>query len=215
MKLFHIAAATLAALTGLQAAPAVAQSFTYRVEAHSDTRIDMDICNPVVDIAVAGDGDTDLDFVVTNARGDILHSDYDLTDITYFTIFRQASSGCEDYALDVSNLGNVWNQFTVAMTNRPTDSAPVASGDSFNRNVSLVNSTKETIFYIYWSNIASSIWGIDQLGSSTLAAGQSWEVTINDGSGACRFNIKAVTASGREIFRNDVNVCEVYTIDLN
>lgn len=215
MKFMHFAAAALVALGAFSAAPATAQEYSYRVEANDSTRIDLNICNPVVDVAVVGDGDTDLDFVAMDVRGTVLHSDYDLTDVTYFTLFRQASSGCEDFTLDVTNLGSVWNRFALTLTNRPTD-APVATGrDSFNRNVSLVNGTKETIFYIYWSNIASSTWGIDQLGSSTLAAGQNWAVTIDDGSGACRFNIKAVTAGGREIIRNDVNVCEVYTIDLN
>ncbi len=213
MKFFHIAAAALAAFVSCHAVPAMAQAYSYRVEANASTRIDMDICNPVVDVAVAGDGDTDLDFVVSNARGDIIHSDYDLTDITFFTIVRTARSGCEDYAMDVTNLGNVWNQFAVVLTNR-TDggAAPVARGDGYNRDVSLVNNTKETIFYIYWSNTTISDWGTDMLGSSTLAAGQQWAVTVDDGTGACNFDFKAVTAGGREIIQNNVNVCAVSTI---
>ena len=211
MNTFRIAAAMLATLGAALAAPAMAQTESYRVEANGITTIDFDICNPEVYVSVRGDGDTDLDFSVRNSRGDVVHSDYDLTDITFFTLYRQPSTGCEDFSMDVTNLGDVWNRFEVTLQTVRTDAAaPVTDGQ--NRNVSFVNNGKESIFYIYWANIASSSWGNDQLGSSTLPAGQSWETTVDDGSGACRFNFRAVTAGGREIVRSDINVCSTYTI---
>jgi hypothetical protein len=115
--------------------------------------------------------------------------------------------------MDVSNLGDVWNRFEVTLTTMRSDAAATRpSADSNNRNVSFVNEGKESIFYIYWANIASSSWSADQLGSSTLPAGQSWQATVDDGSGACRFNFRAVTAGGREMLVNDFNVCTGYTI---
>lgn len=216
MKTMRSAAAILATIGTVIASPALAQSDSYRVEANDSTTIDITICNPEVYVSVAGDGDTDLDFVVRNPRGDTVHSDYDLTDITFFTLYRLASSGCEVHEMDVTNLGNVWNRFDITLTTVRADA--VGSGvspDDRNRAVSLVNRGKESIFYIYWANIASSTWGSDRLGSSTLPAGQSWETTVDDGSGACRFNFRAVTAGGREILRSDVNVCSTYTINFD
>jgi hypothetical protein len=216
MKYVRTAVAALAVVSGLQAVPAIAQSDSYRVEANDSTTIDITICNPEVYVSVTGDGDTDLDFLVRNPRGDTVHSDYDLTDITFFTLYRLASSGCETHEMDVTNLGDVWNRFEVTLTTVRADAAGGAtSPDGQNRAVSLVNRGKESIFYIYWSNIASSTWGSDRLGSSTLPAGQSWETTVDDGSGACRFNFRAVTAGGREILRSDVNVCSTYTINFD
>jgi hypothetical protein len=211
MKYLRFAAALAAAFCAFQAAPAMAQE-SYRVEANDSTTIDISICNPEVYVEVRGDGDTDLDFAVRDPRGNTVHSDYDLTDITFFTLHRQANSGCETYPMDVTNLGDVWNQFEVTMTTIRGDGVARASADSNNRSVSFVNEGKESIFYIYWSNIASSSWSADQLGSSTLPAGQSWETTVDDGSGACRFNFRAVTAGGREMLVNDFNVCTSYTI---
>ena len=213
MKHLSHAAVVLAAASSIHAAPALAQTDSYRVEANDRTSIDITICNPEVYVSVAGDGDTDLDFTVRDPNGNTVHSDYDLTDITFFTLYRLASSGCETHVMDVNNLGNVWNRFEITLTTVRADNA--GSSDGNNRAVSFVNNGKESIFYLYWSNIASSNWGADRLGSSTLPAGQSWQTTVDDGSGACRFNFRAVTAGGREIYRNDVNVCTSYTISFD
>ncbi len=86
---------------------------------------------------------------------------------------------------------------------------------AMNRDVSLVNASGEVIMYLYWSNTNQQSWGEDRLGSGTLAAGQRWFVTIEDGSDACNFDIKAVTASGREIQHAAVNVCAVSEVTFN
>lgn len=212
MKTLRIYGTVLAGIGAAIAPPAMAQNDSYRVEANSEQTINLNICNPEVFVSVDGDGDTDLDFVIRNARGEIVHSDYDLTDITYATLQRRSGVECENFQLEVSNLGDVWNQYEVSMQ---TVAAQRASGssDSMNRDVSMVNGTKETIYYIYWTNVGVNGWGDDKLGSGILSAGQQWNVTVDDGSGACRFDIKAVTAGGREIIRRDVDVCSVYTID--
>ncbi|GAA0267908.1 hypothetical protein GCM10009127_04580 [Alteraurantiacibacter aestuarii] len=191
-------------------APAFAQSDSYRVEANSTQTIDLNICNPEVYVSVRGDGDTDLDFSITNAAGSIVHSDYDLTDITFASLYRRDGVACETFKLEVRNLGNVWNRYEVTLETVRADR--VGSGDGKNRDVALVNGTKETIYYIYWSNVGAGNWGDDKLGSGILSSGQQWNVTVDDGSGACRFDFKAETASGRVIERRDVNVCGVFTI---
>lgn len=221
MKRLPIAATLLAALSALgtafSATPALAQSDSYRVEANDSYSVDLTICNPEVYVSVRGDGDTDLDFTVRDPNGQTVHSDYDYTDITFFTLYRQARSGCETYQMDVRNLGNVWNRFSVDMETIRADTASNSgtSSDGRNRAVSFVNNGKESVWYIYWANVASRDWGPDQLGSNVIVAGDSWQTTIDDGSGACRFNIRAVTRGGREILRNNVDVCSTYTINLD
>ena len=70
-------------------------------------------------------------------------------------------------------------------------------------------------YNLYWSNTAANNWGDDRLGSGVLAAGQRWEVTVDDGSGACRFDFMARLANGREIERRNVDVCAVYSVQFN
>jgi hypothetical protein len=213
MKHFRLAAALAGLSCAITTAPVAAQTDSFRVEANDSHTVDITICNPEVYVEVRGDGDTDLDFSVRDPRGNVVHSDYDLTDITFFTLYRQARSGCEDYPMEVTNLGDVWNRFEVTLTTMRSDGAGTrASADSNNRNVSFANQGKETIYYIYWRNIAASGWSADQLGSSVLMAGDNWQTTVDDGSGACRFDFRAVTAGGREMLVNDFNVCTSYTI---
>lgn len=87
--------------------------------------------------------------------------------------------------------------------------------DAYNRDVTLINQAGEVIMYMYWSNTNDQNWGPDQLGSDVWPDGQSANVTIDDGTGACNFDFMAVTASGREIVRPNVNVCGVYEIYFN
>lgn len=211
MRLIRIFAGVIAAAA--VAMPAMAQNDSYRVEANSTQTIDLNICNPEVHISVRGDGDTDLDFSITNARGDVVHSDYDLTDITFASLYRRSDVECENFQLSVSNLGDVWNRYEVTMETVVAQAR--GSNDGRNRDVSLVNGTKETIYYIYWTNVGASGWGDDKLGTGILASGQQWNVTVDDASGACRFDFKAETASGRVIERRDVNVCTVFTISFD
>ena len=62
----------------------------------------------VVTIAVAGDGDTDLDLVIENMAGVEVASDVDATDDCRVT-FRAPYSG--RYRIKVKNLGGVYNRY--------------------------------------------------------------------------------------------------------
>lgn len=190
---------------------------SYRVDANATHRVDLSVCSPQVNLIVRGDGDTDLDFVVRNSRGEIVHSDYDLTDRTNTALYRRSGVECETFELETSNLGNVYNLYVVQVEDVVQDrsSTPVqarGSGDDFNRDISIQNRTGQTITYLYWSNVAASGWGEDMLGSGVLASNQDWNVTVDDGSGACRFDFKARLADGRELEQRNVNVCAVYVV---
>lgn len=93
---------------------------------------------------------------------------------------------------------------------QPSDPQPAEQ----NRDVRILNNSGETVMYLFWSDTSRSDWGQDRLGNDTLANGSIWETTIDDGNGACNFDIRAVTQSGRDIILNAVNVCSVYDIDL-
>ena len=111
---------------------------------------------------------------------------------------------------------------------KPADAAPVpaapasaapqaapAQRQEYNRDVRLINQTGDTIMYLYWSDTSQQNWGADRLGSDVFPAGNAWDVTIDDGNGACEYDIMAVTSANRQIVHNAVNVCSVYEIYFN
>lgn len=201
----------------------------YRVNAELATKVDMRVCS-TTRVSARGDGDTDLDFEVVDEAGATLHEDYDLTDATEFTL--DPGSGCADYHLKVSNLGGVYNLLTVAFDG---DSPPASYGarpdkgqsaiappgpaigyapsapspDGQDRSLTIRNRTGDTIDYLFWSNAATLDWGSDQLGDGQVLEGdEDWAVNVFDGSNACLFNFRAMTAGGREIELAGINVCE-------
>lgn len=193
---------------------------SYRVDANATHRVDLNICNPQVLITVQGDGDTDLDFEIRDSRGQIVHSDYDLTDRTSATLYRRSGVECESFELTTTNLGDVYNLYTVQLEDVVQDRlAPTVqargSNDGNNRDITIQNRTGEAIMYLYWSNVAASGWGEDKLGSGILADGQDWNVTVDDGSGACRFDFMARLPDGRELEQRDVNVCAVWAVQFD
>ena len=189
---------------------------SYRVNANGTHRVDLSICSPQVLITISGDGDTDLDFVIRNSRGETVHSDYDLTDQTSATLYRRGGTDCESFELTTTNLGDVYNLYTVQLEDVVQDRGlPVqarGSGDGNNRDISIQNRTGDTIMYLYWSNVAASNWGDDRLGSGVLANGQDWNVTVDDGSGACPFDFRAQLSDGRDLEQRNVDVCSVYVV---
>lgn len=93
--------------------------------------------------------------------------------------------------------------------------APAHQQQQFNRDVRLINRTGDTIMYLRWSDANQSEYGADRLGSEVLGDGEYWDVTIDDGNGACTYDLMATTADGRNIARNGVNVCAVSTVTFN
>jgi hypothetical protein len=204
----------------------------YRAPANETVVVSLPVCDRTF-LSVEGDGDTDLDYQVISGDGTVVHSDYDLTDVTYTSL--SPSGGCETFSLTIENLGGVYNVFTVgyngggaafdaaAGAEAAADAAIVGtsisvpedtiSRDGNNRNIAVLNRTGEALNFIYWTNSATLGWGEDKLGdSSVLAAGQQWNVYGGDGSDACLFDFRAITAGGREIAFRQINVCEVTSV---
>jgi len=78
-----------------------------------------------------------------------------------------------------------------------------------NRVVEIVNSTGVTMMEFYASNIGDSSSTYDILGADVLESGYSVDVDIDDGSGQCLFDFRAVFADGDEVIDEGVNVCEI------
>ena len=68
-----------------------------------------------------------------------------------------------------------------------------------------------TLTHFYASNAGTSSWEEDILGRDTLAEGESVEVNIDDGSGACKFDFKAVFQNNQSLVKESIDVCKVST----
>ena len=82
-----------------------------------------------------------------------------------------------------------------------------ASGE--NRHVNVVNHTRHTITHFYASNTGTNNWEEDILGRDELARGESIDIDVDDGTGACKFDFKAVFSDGEEVIKHNINVCEI------
>ncbi|MBS0194768.1 MAG: hypothetical protein JSR34_11025 [Proteobacteria bacterium] len=87
-------------------------------------------------------------------------------------------------------------------------SSPAQAAD---RHVKVVNGTHYTIVRFFASSADSDSWEEDILGDNVLKPGMSARINIDDGSGACVFDFKAVFSDGDSLVRRGVNVCEVET----
>lgn len=198
---------------GGHSAVTLAQSTrTYRAEAQDVANVRLDLCSSVVQVTVRGDRDTDLDFVITDNRGNVVHRDVDGTDFTSAVLRPDVSSGCVPYQLQVANLGSVYNCFSVTLQNRDA-SVAAASGDGRNRRIAVHNHTAETITALRWSNTARDQWGVDQLGASVMRRSSNRTFNIDDGTGSCRYDFRAETQSGQVYTQRNVNVCAVSTVE--
>lgn len=86
--------------------------------------------------------------------------------------------------------------------------------DGYDRNVLIVNQTGRTIYRFYGSNVGTSSWEEDILGSDVLPSGSSVRINFDDGSGYCNFDFKIEFQDGSYITESNINVCTVgtYTI---
>lgn len=86
-----------------------------------------------------------------------------------------------------------------------------APANAQDRHVEIINETQRAITHFYASNVDSGSWEEDILGENVLPVGSSVNINIDDGSGACVFDFKAVFEDGQEAVRNGVNVCTTST----
>ncbi|WP_181703228.1 hypothetical protein [Chthonobacter albigriseus] len=85
------------------------------------------------------------------------------------------------------------------------------SAFALDRRVRVINETSSEIREFYASNVGANTWEEDILGQDMLGAGENIIINIDDGTGYCKYDFKAVLEDGREAIQEDVNVCEVAT----
>ena len=78
-----------------------------------------------------------------------------------------------------------------------------------NRHVDIVNDTGMTMAEFYASATGTDDWEEDILGSDTLANGEVFDIDIDDGTSACKFDFKAVFTDGSSHVRRSVDVCSI------
>jgi hypothetical protein len=79
--------------------------------------------------------------------------------------------------------------------------------DDLDRHVIVVNATQWRMTSFYASNVDRTSWENDILGTKVLLPYSKVRIDIDDGWGYCRYDFKAVMSNGREIIRQNVNVC--------
>lgn len=77
------------------------------------------------------------------------------------------------------------------------------------RRVRIINETGHTIVRFYASNVGANSWEEDILGRDVLRPGESVTVNVDDGTGYCKYDFKAVFDDGDSLVRQGIDVCKV------
>lgn len=93
--------------------------------------------------------------------------------------------------------------------------ASTTSATALNRWVKIVNNTGYTMVSFYASHRDATSWEEDILGNGVLRSGYSVDINIDDGSGYCVYDFKAVFDDGDEVEVWGRNVCELATFTFN
>ena len=59
------------------------------------------------------------------------------------------------------------------------------------------------------ADVRTGTFGADLLGGTSVAAGASTPVTIDDGAGGCLYDLRAELAGGQTLLRENINVCRI------
>ena len=65
----------------------------------------------------------------------------------------------------------------------------------------------------YATSVDEEGWRSDLLGETVLVSGRSIDLTIDDGSGQCLYDFRAVFANGRVETAHSVNICQIHAYD--
>ena len=86
---------------------------------------------------------------------------------------------------------------------------PTVNPDRY--KITVQNATGQTIKNLY-ASASNAAWNdVDRLGSSTLSSGNQIELNLDDGSGQCSWDFKAVFMDGTDIRRYRIDVCTTST----
>jgi hypothetical protein len=84
----------------------------------------------------------------------------------------------------------------------------ISAQSSENRHVRIINRASSPIRYLYASNVDRRSWEEDILGPWVMISTDHYmDVNIDDGSGHCLYDLKAILLDGRTAERGNFNVC--------
>jgi hypothetical protein len=87
--------------------------------------------------------------------------------------------------------------------------ASTTSANALDRRVRINNYTSYDIIEFYASNKDATTWQEDILGRNILPSGNSVVINIDDGTGYCMYDFRAVFEDGDELVKYGNNVCEM------
>jgi hypothetical protein len=85
--------------------------------------------------------------------------------------------------------------------------AAAQSGDGYDRTVYVINNTSGMLVDFYASNAGEASWQEDLLGSRVVRSGDAVQAYIDDGTGACRYDLKAIFSDGSTATEWGFDVC--------
>jgi hypothetical protein len=97
---------------------------------------------------------------------------------------------------------------TALLTGLISSAVFARSWDGYDRTVYVINSTSETLMAFYASNVGQNSWHHDLLGAGVVYPGNYVRAYLDDGTGYCRYDLKAVFSDGSTATRLGYNVCE-------
>ncbi len=83
------------------------------------------------------------------------------------------------------------------------------------RRVEIVNNTGHIMTHFYASRVGAASWDADILGEDTVGNGNSFPVLLSDGTGACRFDFRAIFQGDAVLVKRDVDVCSISRFTYN
>ncbi len=86
-------------------------------------------------------------------------------------------------------------------------SSVAMAGDGENRKIDLVNHTHSKIIELYASAPSTKAWEENIIKEQTLAPGETMEIDLDDDTGNCKFDFKAVLEGGGEATIAGFDVC--------
>jgi hypothetical protein len=80
---------------------------------------------------------------------------------------------------------------------------------ALDRQIQLTNDTRIAIVELYAARVATGRWQQDILGEDFLPPGNSLVIKIDDETGYCRYDLKAVLDDGTTVIHRNINVCSL------
>ncbi|CDP51194.1 hypothetical protein [Paradevosia shaoguanensis] len=87
--------------------------------------------------------------------------------------------------------------------------------NAIDRRVKIINNTGYTIEQFYASSVGQDSWEEDILGRDVLPSGSSVVINVDDGTGYCKYDFRAVFEDGDVLDKSNVNVCEIGSFTYN